>query len=366
MRRPSDFSLDDWLYPEDTPSNVPILKSVDAKLSKVAIRLFSYIVGYGQRNPDKSLASFVDLIHSEPRLVDEAFVQVIREQKHESPQFVLRMWELLLTLATVFFVSPTYQPFVRQTLATAALGQNKAVVDIAQLSYIRCCARCTSGATFRIGPPAFIEQIANHVRVCSFTFGASLRELMYRQRATHPSLRVPVFMKQLCGQLLGLGIGGAPETFQSPVSKARLDALALGIDLGQDMLRGASLAWAASLLRRWLGDLPVSIVTPDVYPRLQEGEHGWIRAVEGMSVVHRDALAYLIGFLKEVALGGSRTDATMGSLAFIIGSNCVRVQSSDMKEVKEGGELAKNLFKCLIANWDVTDVYPGKELQENG
>jgi hypothetical protein len=142
-----------------------------------------------------------------------------------------------------------------------------------------------------------------------------------------------------------------------------MDALALGIDLGQDMLRGASLAWAASLLRRWLGDLPEPLVTPDVYPRLQEGAPLWIRAVEAMTVVHRDALAYLIGFLKDVVLGGPRTDASLGNLAFIIGSNCVRVHSTDMKAVKEAGELAKSLFKCLIANWDVSDVYPDKDVE---
>jgi hypothetical protein len=161
----------------------------------------------------------------------------------------------------------------------------------------------------------------------------------------------------LCRRLLALGIAKTPDAFQSPVNKARLDSLSLGVDLGQDMLRGASLAWAASLLRRWLGDLPEPVITPDIYPRLQEGPCVWVRVIEGMRVVHRDVLAYIVGFLKEV-LAGRHTEASWGTLALIIGSNCVRVQSSDITAVKESGELAKNVFKYLIGNWDVEDIYP--------
>lgn len=58
------------------------------------------------------------------------------------------------------------------------------------------------------------------------------------------------------------------------------------------------------------------------------------------------------------------TDANLGTIALLFGSNCVRKRLMDMKEAKEIGELSKGLFKFLIVNWNVEDVYPTHEGME--
>jgi hypothetical protein len=234
-RRPSDLCADDWLFPDEIGPVVPLLKSVDQKHAKSAGKLSAQILGYCQNVGGHSLQSFVSFLQAETRLIDEAYVQVIRQARHHNPQFVYRMWELLLALSTLFMVSPVYEPFVRQFLATAAFGQNKLIVDIAQLAYLRFCSLSLLGSHFRAMPAAFIEQIPNHLNGCSFTFGASLRELMYRQRIVHSRMRIPMIMHWFTSHLITLGVIGAVRAFQLPVDKARIEEMVNKIDMTGEM-----------------------------------------------------------------------------------------------------------------------------------
>jgi hypothetical protein len=191
---------------DDTPSHVPLLKTVDHKGAKAAAKLFAYVLAYGRCTNDKSVSYYVDIINSNLDLVDEAYMQVIRQtRQNPSLDCCLRMWQLLLVLTTLFLASPVIQPVVRQTLATMSFTEHRAIAQMAQLAYLRFHARCQVGAHMRSAAVTFIDGIPGHCEECHFTFGASLCELLWRQRKTHPKLKIPVFLHQICSGLRARG-----------------------------------------------------------------------------------------------------------------------------------------------------------------
>jgi hypothetical protein len=100
-------------------------------------------------------------------------------------------------------------------------------------------------------------------------------------------------------------------------------------------------------------------VIPELYPILTRGDDSvWLPAIEGMPKIYRDSFAYLIGFLKAFLVPEKRTDANVGSVSLLFGSGCLRKNHTEMKEAKEFGDFGRNLLRCLILNWDVSDIYP--------
>jgi hypothetical protein len=353
---------DDPSVASESAALIPLLKSVDHKNSKAAVKLFSYVVAYGKNANERPLASFVENLSLE--LVDEAFMQVIRQtRQNPSPEATVRMWHLLLCLSTLFFASPVIQPVVRQTLATAAFGGNVVIAQFAQLAYFRFDARCQIGAHVKAPPAQFVESIPSHVNECHMTLGASLCELMWHQRTTFPKCRVPVFMHRICKALIGQGAFEKEGVFKNVGNQVVVEKLCADIDNGTAALADADLTVLATVFKRWLALLPWPMVPIDVYPKLLEQDQGknYVAIADDLPRISRDSLAYLVGFLKDFVKAEPRTGMGLVPVAMMFGLTVVRPSHFHQTKMRELYEVSKDFMVALVQSWDVSDVYPLNE-----
>jgi hypothetical protein len=352
--------VDDPFQADDSSSKIPLLKSVDHKYAKAAVKLFSYIVAYGG-NEGRPLSAFVDQLAAAPALVDEAYMQTIRQTRGNPNQAaVAKMWVLILVLCTLFCASVVVQPAIRQILATAACSKDGALTDIAQLAYLRFDGRCHIGTHARAPSGVFIEAIPSHVTVCHFTLGASLFELMWQQRKTLPRCPVPIFMHKICSALVSKGALEKVEVLKSAGNPATVERLCADIDAGKAVLEAADLAVLVTVFKRWLGMLPQPIVPLDVYPRLleQTTPEDYVFLAGELPRISRNALAYLVGFFKRFVEGGRNTRAGIGQVVETLALTVIRQGCGNQSKAKDLSDMSKRFAQALIQVWDVSEIYP--------
>lgn len=349
---------------DDAPSHIPLLKTVDHKAAKAAAKLFAYVLAFGRSTNDKPVSYYVDVINTNLDLVDEAYMQVIRQtRQNPSPECCLRMWQLLLVLTTLFLASPVMQPVVRQTLATVSFAEQKGIAQIAQLAYLRFHARCQVGAHMRSAAVTFIDAIPGHCEECHFTFGASLCELLWRQRKTHPRLKIPVFLHQICSGLKARGAFDNSGAFKAVGNQRIVDRVCLDIDHGRNALEDADLTTLAAVFKRWLGMLPAPLVPVEFYPKLSDqGEpRNAVQIADALPRMYQDSLAYVVGFLREFVNAEARTGTAISALSMMFGVCVVRPANMNPEKMKELYNRSGNFIAGLIHAWDVSDVYPMEE-----
>jgi hypothetical protein len=355
---------DDQSVFDDSPSAVPLLKTVDHKGAKAAAKLFAYVLAYGRSTNDKPVSSYVDIINSNLDLVDEAYMQVIRQtRQNPSPECCLRMWQLLLVLATLFLASPVMQPVIRQTLAIVAFAEQKAIAQIAQLAYLRFHARCQVGSHMRSAAAAFIDAIPRHCDECHFTFGASLCELVWRQRKTHPKLKIPVFLHQICAALRARGAFDSGGAFKTAGNQRIVDRVCTDVDHGRNAIADADLTTLTAIFKRWLAMLPGPLVPVEFYPKLSDRGDARlaVQIADALPRMYQDSLAYVIGFLREFVRAEVRTGMAVSAVAMMFGVCVVRPANMNPERMKELYNLSGNFVAGLIQTWDVSDVYPMEE-----
>jgi hypothetical protein len=358
--RSSSASADEICLADDNSSSIPVLKKVDDRKVKNAKALFTYILSYGKRDKAQPISSYLNMLKDSPELIDEAFIQLIRQTRNNpSIDAMHRMWDLLFVISTLFSPSPFIQGVVRHVLAKSAFGQNKAVAQIAQVTYLRFDARCRSCSSMRAIPPGLTE-IPAQLEDCPYVIGMSLFELMWRQRKSHPRLPIPLLMHKFCEYLIEKGALESEGTFQQAPPWASLEKLASILDSGRDIFAESDLAGMAGLFKKWLLELPVSLIPPEAYPSLvaQRKSMKFIQVIEAIPRVHRDSLAYLVGFLKVFAAANEKTKVDPETVARLFGSNCMRVVLDRPEEIRESSELAREVMQKLIDSWDVQRLYP--------
>jgi hypothetical protein len=356
---PEDLSVAD-----DNVGRIPLLKSVDHKFSKAAVRLFTYILSYGKGTNDRPVSFFVEQIFSNIELIDEAYIQVLRQTRHNpSVDASLKMWTLVLVLCTIFFGSPVIQPVVRHTLATAAFSENERLAHVAQLAYLRFDGRCQVGVSLKSPSSAFIESIPGHITDCHYTLGASLFELLWQQKNTLPQCPVPVFMHRICQALIAQGAFEKEGVFKNSGNQQKVEKLCADIDNGRDNLAEADVHVLTTVFKRWLLLLPQPLVPIDVYPKLLEPKEGknYVLIAAEIPQLYRDSLAYLVGFLKDFVKAESKTKMGLVPAATMFGLTVVRPGTFNQSKMKELYEVSKEFVIALIQSWDVSDIYPLNE-----
>jgi hypothetical protein len=295
-------------------------------------------------------------------MVDEAYMQVVR-QTRDNPNFEAqnRMWVLLLVLSTVLLPSPVIQPFIRQVLALAALGESKIVANIAQLAYLRFDSRCRAGGPLRAISAAFLNDIPKHVRASPFTIGASLFELMKCQMRSNPRMRVPVFLHAICQWMIGHWVLETEGVWGPAFLSKDVETLASELDTGRDIFDAeVELGKMAGLFKFWLAELPNPLLTVETFPALataKDNPGAFIEIVEGMTQVHQDVLGYLIGFLKVVAEEESQTKVNAAALAAVFGPLCVRTERGEAKK-PDVVQLGTSVILTLLNSWATAALYP--------
>jgi hypothetical protein len=306
------------------------------------------------------IQEYVEILFSMPALVDDAYQELTQKARQKNSQDIeIHVFELLLVLATFFVPSEAAQPGIRSTLASAALYGTFRVKPIAQLAYTRLDARCSAGTNARMLPASVISEIPSHPDGCSLVFGISLYELMRRQYRAEPDANIPVFLRQICAYLLKCPGIEKVGVFQNRVPVGEVDAMAFAVDSGEDVFVGDELKCHAALLRKWLADLPVPLISPIAYPALMEGraKENFIPVIEAMDPLNRNSLAFLVQFMKRTAALGDDPRISWKMLSGSLGGLCLRIANENTQTLREYSELTRAVFAVLSNSWDVASVW---------
>ena len=144
--------------------------------------------------------------------------------------------------------------------------------------------------------------------------------------------------------------------------------------ISDEDLNNAKLNDLASLLKMWVRDLPEPIIPfeysgPDLFNAFLQGRI--IEYVSSMPRLHSLTLAYLIGFLQELALHEDKTKMGASNLAIVFAPNIIREKENQnqlnnmnfalislIASQKENVSIANELIERLIIEWDVSSIYP--------
>ena len=249
------------LHFDDSFANIPLLNYIE-KQTKNAVKLFSYALSYGKRKHDKPVSFYVDIIWNNRDLIDEAFVQLIKLMTNNpNNESLFRIWELMIILCTLFLPGPKVVDFVKQFLAGVALDSNKEAAKFAQLSYLRLQARLlTQSCIEELPEPFILSGYPGHVNECRSIMGITLWELMWRQRRDRPKMRIPMFLYELLEALIKKGAFESAETFTYPGNKKRIEEMVHEFDTGCDVYTTSTLLDLASLFKRWIQRLPMTLI----------------------------------------------------------------------------------------------------------
>lgn len=127
---------------------------------------------------------------------------------------------------------------------------------------------------------------------------------------------------------------------------------------GNDTFLNDKLNDVASLLKSWVRNLADPLVPFALVSNLMKlKDKDYIGFVKSLPNIHNVTLGYLIGFLQQMAKAEKTTKMDSRNLAIMFGPNVVQ-----SKEIlifgKQISELGINFVSYLIANWDVSSIYP--------
>jgi hypothetical protein len=249
------------------------------------------------------------------------------------------------------------EPFIRQVLARAALGDSKLVARFAVLAYLRYDSRCRTNSDLREMPDDFLDSIPSHVNTCSFTMGASLFELMHRQQKSMPRCSIPFALYQICTFLGEHGAFTQQGIFQHTSSPGDVEKLAIDWDCGKDIFRGTDPKLVASLLKRWLIELPVSLIPPEVHGKLmaKKASMAFLPIIQELPVAPRNTLGYLVAFLKRLTQSEEKTKMGLNVVATMFGPLCSLCGFDQESKAKERAELGCLVLQTLIKDWDTSE-----------
>ena len=128
-------------------------------------------------------------------------------------------------------------------------------------------------------------------------------------------------------------------------------------NLGKDVLTDAALDDIASLMKKWFREM-TDLVIPNQFSdfltfSIKDGK--CIQFAAALPPVNSMTLAYLVGFLQELATHESETKMGINNLSMVFAPNIV--QPNDQQPTALIGQ---QLLIELIQHWDVSSIYPLK------
>lgn len=360
-------SVDSLISFESKPISNPLLQNLPSECHKAAIKLFTFILMYTKVQKCKSkiqptLQEFVRMLQEDPRLIDEAYFQVMKQTNGNPPvENLIRAWELLLTLATIFPSTKESELWIKSHIAKTLRNNNRGLKLISTFTFIRYTARMTIGQPMEDLTDEYISNIPTHPLTFHTVFGASLYEVMWCQRRQHPNCPIPYFLIEICAKMNELRCKEREGVFRMPGSMKRVDELAVLANEGHNVLEGINLDDCASLMKKWFRDISGMIVPINLAPYLSgfTEKDQFIEFAASLPPVNSMTLAYLIGFLQELSVHQEKTKMGVKNLAMVFSPNIVQFDmSSAVGSTRLDAGVGQFFLEQLIENWDVSLIYP--------
>lgn len=350
----------------------PLLDGIAKTAVRPAIDCFKHILAYtGADGSTKQLGQpivankIVSHLMTLPELRDEVFFQLVKQTRQNPNQEVLqRTWELFLIIATLFPSSRNSEVWIKAHLLASSKGETPVIAELAQFTYIRFNVRCQIGKPLPAPSMTMFKTFIQDRLSGHASFGASLYEQLWNQRLTHPKMPIPHLVHEMAEALIEKGAERSEGIFRLSGNLKKVKQMEQTINEGGDPVRSADLNDVASLFKSWFASLPESLVTDSHLGALQTAfeTHTHLDFVKTLPHAHIYSLKYLIGFLKRLVPAEPITKMTPKNFAIVFAPNIVYSGSiTDPAMLTKQGEVAQDLIITLIADWDVTDVYPPPE-----
>jgi hypothetical protein len=354
------------------PLKKPLLQSVPAHLKKAATQLFEVILQYTgvkpqQNQPGNLIRAALTALESFEPLRDEFYFQLIKQTTGNKTQAVLvKTWELLTILVTIYPCSQTTYPYILAYLARSTTGDDRTIAAIATFALIRFQARHYLGVPLDLSTESrnYLDRIPSHISRGKAQFGALLYEMMWGQKKAYPRLPIPFFLHKIITLLKERNALRTEEIFRAPANDSLVKEIQSQVneDLERGLERG-DVKVLATLLKNWLKALPNPLVPVEMLHLFVEmcEQNKFLGFLERLPQVHLLSVTYLIGFLREVIANSQYTGLEKADVAAIFGPcivNPSRGARGRPEKIQELTEFAVAFTNRVLEAKDPSIIYP--------
>ena len=345
----------------------PLLSEIaDAKLAKLAMQCFKYILVYTGVDKEKNPASYADklvnLCYQHPILRDEVMFQLLKQtRENPNPEWLVKTWQLFLIIVTYFPSTKNSETWIKSWFSHNFKNENENVAQLAQFCYIRFAARCAQGKPLETTDIGYVHKIPTEYQTGHRQFGASIYEQIWNQRRSVRKLPFPYIVHHMAEQLLKKGAETKEGIFRLPGNLKKVDEMAEATNIGRDAISSADINDVASLFKKWFRDLPDPVVDMDNVERLRDYAEAkdYVTFANTLPRAHKMTLMYLIGFLQRLEKAESVTLMSAKNLGIVFGPNVVQlIGCNEPGKLHDFAVWANEMMEDLIKRWDTSQIYP--------
>ena len=349
------------------PLSQPLLSEIsDAKLAKLAMNCFKYILIYTGVEKEKNPAAYADRLvnacYQNPILRDEVLFQLLK-QTRENPnqEWLVKTWQLFLIIVTYFPSTKNSETWIKSWFSNNFKNSNEDVAHLAQFCYIRFSARCAQGKPLETTDIGYVHKIPTEYQTGHRQFGASIYEQIWNQRRSVRKLPFPYIVHHMAEQLLKKGAETREGIFRLPGNLKKVDEMADATNIGRDAISSADINDVASLFKKWFRDLPDPVVNMDMVYKLQDyaDEKAYVAFANTLPRAHKMTLMYLVGFLQRLVKSQNVTLMTAKNFGIVFGPNIVQlIGCTEPGKLHDYSVWANEMMEELISSWDTSEIYP--------
>ena len=191
---------------------------------------------------------------------------------------------------------------------------------------------------------------------------------MYNQRDKYPNLPIPYTLYRIVTLLQNKSCQSQEGIFRLNGNMKLIDTLADDLNNDNDTLespeKNPNLNDLASLLKKWIRDLPEPLVPFDKLKALETDakDNSFIEFNELLTRANHASMMYLIGFLQSLLNYSDFTKMNEHNFAICFAPAIVRApEDTDPKRIHLISDLGITYVETLILQWETSKLFPLKE-----
>ena len=344
----------------DKPLKDPLVQTIKGKEAKIAIKNFQLVqklTGVPSAKTVKGdICTLVHTLKESPFLVDEVYMDLWKQTIKAADDKLDMGLKTFLVLATLFVPGkPFRRPLLRHI---AKLAKN---YDVAKFVFVRLDAICREQKPIcDCKDDTSVKAIPSHPQQSKFNFGVSLWEIFNHQRISCGKMPIPMCMYKMLARIQALNGFDHVGIFRLPGNMKRIDDVLIPNANSERELFSEQddVDTIASLVKRWLRDIPGKIIHEEDVPRLMDvgSVDKAIQFAESLEYPSKNVLMYLIGYLRDCASHENENKMTQKNIAMVFGPNIVA--ENDSVNAMEVQQKIQFFLQALLEKWDTSSLYP--------
>lgn len=216
----------------DKPLSKPLLKKIDSSKKGIVQKLSTAILSYinvinvdNTKDPkceevkikhDKLLLFIVKILREDNELIDECFMQLIKEMRNSPSKHILLLtWKIFITVSYMFYIKDQEILNVIHWFLINKMDSEPKESCAAYYSFICIHDRSILARNCKESRKTIVAQIAYAAFCGRQMFMCSLYEQMWHQKNKHPNLPIPLMLHLVIKALIKNGVFLTPDPFPS-------------------------------------------------------------------------------------------------------------------------------------------------------